>query len=175
MRKSISLLVCLSLLSCLSLKLYAQSAEKELDQEKLIKQLIGTWEAKVGGDTTILLTVTPSFGKGLNQKLEWKADGKVYFNGISVIGFSDDFNTIFMTIVWAGGDMTIDIGRFVSDKKLVMERFRQSSPMHAVALEEYDFSSPNFFAFSHYQRGQNLTWEPLWEYKPKFTKIDSNQ
>lgn len=172
MRKLISIMVCFTLLACLSPKLGAQSAEVELDQVKLINQLIGTWEAKVGGDTIILLTVTPSYGKGLMQKLEWKADDRAFYEAISVIGFSDDFKTIFMTIVWDGGDMTIDIGSFVSEKKLVMERFRQSSPMHAVALEEYDFSSPNLFEFSHYQRGQNITWEPLWEFNPKFTKIN---
>lgn len=41
MRKSISILFCLSLISCLSLNLYSQTAENELDQAELLKQFIG--------------------------------------------------------------------------------------------------------------------------------------
>jgi hypothetical protein len=172
MKRSLSLLLCFTLLSFLSLNLFSQSAQDELDQVKLAQQLLGTWEAKTGVDTIILWTVTPAYGKGLTQKLEWKAGGKVYSEAISVIGFSDDSRTIFMTWVWGGGDMTIDVGRFVSEKKLVMERIRQSSPMHAVALEEMDFSTPNMCMYTHSQRGQNITWEPFFKFSPQFTKID---
>ncbi len=174
MRKSICFLLCFSLLSCFSLKLYSQSAEEELDQVLLAQQLIGTWEAKIGGDSIILWTVTPSYGKGFISKIEWKADGKVFNEAISVGGFSDDFKTIFITYVWVGGDMTIDVGRFVNEKKLVMERIRQSSPLHAIALEEFDFSTPNLCLYTHSQRGQNITWEPLWKFSPQFTKINKN-
>ena len=41
MRKSISILFCLSLISWLSLNLYSQTAENELDQAELLKQFIG--------------------------------------------------------------------------------------------------------------------------------------
>ena len=172
MKKSPTLLLCFFLLSCLSLNLHSQPLQNELDQVKLAQQLIGTWEAKTGEDSIMLWTVTPAFGKGLIQKLEWKANGKVFNEAVSVLGFSDDSRTIFMTWVWFGGDMTIDVGRFVSEKKLVMERIRQSSPMHAVALEEMDFSTPNMCMYTHSQRGRNITWEPVWEFSPQFTKID---
>ena len=176
MRKSISFLLCFFLLSGLSLNLYSQSEEDKLDQVKLAQQLIGTWEQKFknkkGEDVVTLWTVSPTVGKGLMQKLETTRNGELTGESISVIGFSDDLKSIYMTWVWSGkGDMTIDIGRFVSEKKLVMERIRQSSPMHAVALIEIDLSTPDEVLFTYKGRGQKITWEQKDGMKRTFTKI----
>jgi hypothetical protein len=170
MRKSISILLCFSLLSCLSLKLYSQSDEEELDQVKLTKQIIGTWETRVGEDSIIQLKCTP-FGEGIRCQFEWKSDGKVYREDAMVLGFSADRKTIVNTIVQGNGTTTHDIGRFVTEKKWVTERFLSDSPTHAHALTEVEFPSPTTFKYSWYGRGTNITWEPQWEGTLTYTKI----
>lgn len=171
MKNSISLFLCFSLLSCFSLNLYSQSAENELDQVKLVKQWIGTWELIVGEDSVQQVTCTPS-GEGILGQAEWKSDGKVYAEAVFVMGFSPDRKTIEITAVWNNGVTTHDIGRFVTEKKMVLERFRLDSPTHAIGLIEYEFPSPNSSTFLWYGRGMNITWEPLWEVKQTATKID---
>jgi len=172
MRKSISLLVCFSLLSCLSLNLYSQSAGEELDQVKLAQQFIGTWETSIGKDSVQQLITTPSGGGGLLGKIVYKSGGKVYAEGVYVTGYSPDRKTIIETIVWPNGLVAQDIGRFVTEKKFVVERFRPDSPNHAVAIFEYEFTSPNSLSAVWYGRGQNITWEPLGESRTTYTKID---
>ena len=170
MRKSISLLLCFSLLSCLSLNLYSQSAENELDQVKLSKQVIGTWEVSIGEDSIVQMTCTP-FGEGIRCQLEYKSDGKVYRESATVLGFSADRKTIVYTLVGDDGTTTHDIGRFVTEKKWVNERFLSDSPTHANALAVHEFPSPTTFKFSMYGRGKNITWEPQWESTLTYTKI----
>jgi len=170
MRKSINICLCLALAFSLSLNISAQSTEKELDQVKLTKQIIGTWETRVGEDSIIQLTCTP-FGEGIRCQLEYKSDGKVYEEAASVIGFSADRKTIVYTLVRDDGTTTHDIGRFVTEKKWVNERFLSDSPTHAHALAVHEFPSPTTFKFSMYGRGKNITWEPQWESTFTYTKI----
>ena len=170
MKKSICLLLSISLLSCLALNLYSQSDEEELDQVKLTKQFLGTWETQVGEDSVQQFVCTQA-GEGMLFKIVYKSKGKVYAEGAGVAGFSPDRKTLEFTAVWPNGVATHDIGRFVTNNKLVMERFLLDSPTHAVALFEYDIS-PTSYSGVGYGRGQNITWEPLSEYKVTFNKID---
>jgi hypothetical protein len=170
MRKSINIILFLSLMIGFSVTLSAQSTEEELDQVKLTKQIIGTWETRVGEDSIIQLTCTP-FGEGIRCQLEWKSNGKAYDEAASVIGFSADRKTIVYTLVDGDGTTTHDIGRFVTEKKWVTERFLSDSPTHAHALTEVEFPSPTTFKYSWYGRGTNITWEPQWEGTLTYTKI----
>jgi hypothetical protein len=171
-RKSISLFLCFSLLSCLSLNLFSQSAENELDQVKLAQQFVGTWETSTGEDSIQQITIIPFGAGGHHAKVVFKSDGKVYAEGVSVIGFSPDRKTLGITVVWPNGLMIHDMGGFVTEKKLVVERFMHGSPTHAVAKFEYEFTSPTSYSAVIFRRGQNNTWEPQWENKATFTKID---
>ncbi len=170
MRKSINICLCLALVFSLSLNISAQSTEKELDQVKLTKQIIGTWETRIGEDSIIQMKCTP-FGEGIRCQFEWKSDGKVYREDAMVLGFSADRKTIVYTIIRDDGTTTHDIGRFVTEKKWVTERFLSDSPTHAFALEEHEFPSPTTFKYSWYGRGTNITWEPQWEGSLTYTKI----
>ena len=169
MKKSINLLLCISLLSYFSINLHSQTSTEELDQVKLVKQIIGTWEVCIGEDSIVQMTCTP-IGEGILCQFEWKSSGKVYDEGVTLVGFSADRKTIVFTLVRGDGTTTHDIGRFVTEKKMVVERFLLDSPTHAIGLIEYDIS-PNSYTFVWYGRGQNITWEPLWENKGKYTKI----
>jgi len=152
------------------LNLSAQSNEEELDQVKLVKQLIGTWETKVGEDSIIQLTCTP-LGEGIKCQLDYKSDGKVYSEAATLLGFSADRKTIVYTLVSDDGITTYDIGRFVTAKKWVSERFLSDSPTHAIAIAFHEFPSPTTFKFSMIGRGMNITWEPQWESTLTYIKI----
>ncbi len=171
MKKTILLLLWFSLLSCLSISLSAQSPENELDQVELAKQWVGTWETSIDKDSVIRFVCTP-FGSGLYFHMEWKADGKTYFAAHSVLGFSRNRETLIMSHVWQGGNSAQEIGRFVTDKKLMMERFLPDQPNHAVALSELDFSQPNVITWEMLGRGSYVTWEPTDTYKWTFSRVN---
>ena len=170
MKKSINLLLCISLLSCFSINLHSQTSTEELDQVKLVKQIIGTWEVSIGEDSIVQMTCTP-IGDGILCQFEWKSDGKVYDEDVTVVGFSADRKTIVYTLVRGDGTTTHDIGRFVTEKKWVSERFPSDSPTHAHFLTVHEFPSPTMFKYSWYGRGTNITWEPLWEGSLTYSKI----
>ena len=172
MKRFISIFTGIMLVFGLSLNLYAQSAEEELDQVKLAKQFIGTWEMEVGEDS-ISQFICTSTGAGLLFKGVNKSDGKIYSESAGVLGFSPDSKTLEITVVWPNRMVTHDIGRFVTKNKLVVERFLLDLSNHSVAIYEYDFSSPNSYTYIGRGRDQNISWEPpVWESKGTFTKVD---
>ena len=170
MKNSISLLLCVSLLTCLSLNLYSQSAENEFDQVKLTKQFLGTWKSEIGKDSIVLAEIVTS-GNGIYSHLEWKAKGITYATAISVIGISDQNESVVIYSLWNGGDLSEDIGKFVSPKKLMMERYLPGQPNHAVALSEIEFPTPDIYTWKLMWRGMETTWEPAWTVNWKFTKV----
>jgi hypothetical protein len=102
MKKSISLLFCFSLLSCLSQKLYSQSAENELDQVELMKQYIGKWETEAGKDTTWLWEITPS-NKGYVHAFYMKVKGKTVLTQPGIFGFADEYRNTNLLILYSDG------------------------------------------------------------------------
>ena len=171
MKKFIGILICISLLSCLSIDLYSQTAQEELNQVELLKLCSGTWEWKIGGDSVQQIIYTPA-GEGMLFKLVYKSGNKIYAEGGGAIGFSPDRKTIECTVLWPNGLVTYDIGRFVTEKKMVTERFVSGSPTHAVMLTEWNYSTPNSIEVLIRARGQNITWEPPGQMNVKYTKID---
>jgi hypothetical protein len=129
MRKSISICLCLTLAFSFSLNISAQSAEKELDQVELAKQWLGTFEMQIGEDSILHMKGTP-LGEGIYFLGEWKTAGKTYYRSCGIIGFTRDKETIILSGVWSNGVTMQEIGRFVSEKKLVMERFYPDNPIH---------------------------------------------
>ena len=171
MKRFISIFTGIMLVFGLSLNLYAQSAEEELDQVKLAKQWIGTWETSIGVDSVIRFVCTP-FGAGLYLHMEWKANGTAYYAAHSVLGFDSNGETIIMTHVWQGGNTAQEIGRFVTEKKLMMERFWPDQLNHAVALSELDFSQPNVIVWTMLVRDSQITWKPVDTHKWTWSKVN---
>jgi hypothetical protein len=129
----------LLLLCSFSLCVFSQSEQKDLDQVKLVKQLIGTWEADIAQDTVVILEFT-QVGTGMYAIQEMKAKGKTYETTSGIMGFSDGKLSIISAILWADGSITQDIGKFVSTDKLVFERFANDQK-HARMLIELEFQS----------------------------------
>ena len=171
MKKSINICLCLALAFSLSLNISAQSTEKELDQVELVKQWIGTWVAQVGEDSVLHTKVVP-LGEGLYLHGEWKTAGKTYYTGHAVFGFTRDKETIILSGVWESGITIQEIGRFVTEDKLAMERFFPDKPNHAVGLGVYDFSQPDKIIWRWQGRGAAVTWDPLWKSEATYTKVD---
>ena len=171
MKKSIPILLGLLLLFCLSASSTAQSSQKNLSQLELAQQFIGTWESDIGEDSLIHFICAPS-GKGFFWRMDWKANGETFSTASSVLGLDPDHKTLILSSIWQQGNTAQDIGRFVSETKLVWERFLPGQPNHATALSEVDFSQPNTFTWLMYGRDSDITWEPPWKFKWTFTRVD---
>ena len=144
MRKSISILLCFSLLSCISQNLFSQSAENELDQVELMKQFIGKWAAEVGKDSTWLWEITPS-NNGYVHAFYLKVKGKTVETMPGIVGFGSEYRTTNLFILYPDGFISRDIGGFVSDNKYIAERFYPQDMKTGLGTWECTFLTPDKF------------------------------
>ena len=164
MKKIIFSILALSVIAlCCSLNLQAQSSETDLDQVELMKQFIGPWKAELREDTTLLWWFRPSsFGEGYNSIAHWEAKGKTYRTTQGIIGFSGSpkkgFSGVSFYILWPDGTLSRDEGKFVSEKKLYIERFNKTHTK-AFAKWELEFQSQDKFTSTWTPQGPNGTWE----------------
>ena len=170
MRKSISLLLCISLFFCFSLKLSAQSIEEELDQAELLKQFIGTWEAETGKDSVSVLLFTP-INNGLHVLQEDKANGETYVTYKGVFGLSDDKQMILGAAPAPDGTMIIDYGKFETKNKYKNDRYFGNTS-HVSQMLEWEFLTPGSFVIRAKWRGIGMTWPKDWVERFTFNKID---
>ena len=123
MRKIILSIFALPLIAlCFSISLQAQSSETDLDQVELMKQFIGTWKAEIQEDTTQIWEAIP-LEKGYEVNVSWQAKGETYATGKGIMGFTWEYRTVNRYHVWPSGYISRDVGKFVSDKTMTMERF----------------------------------------------------
>ncbi len=142
--KKISALFIAGLITlCFSMNLHAQSSDKPLDQQELMKQFIGTWTAENGVDSTLLWEILP-YGNGYDQVLSWQAKGETFRTLKGVIGFTWQHKMVNMCYVWDNGILTQDLGKFVSEKKITLER-ATSDHATVVATYEMNFITPDKF------------------------------
>ena len=144
MRKSISILLCFSLLSCISQNLFSQSAENELDQVELMKQFIGKWAAEVGKDSTWLWEITPS-NNGYVHAFYLKVKGKTVETMPGIVGFGSEYRASNLFILYPDGFISRDIGGFVSDDKYIAERFYPQDMKTVLGTWECVFLTPDKF------------------------------
>ena len=144
MRKSINLLLCFSILCCLSLKLYSQSAENELDQVELMKQFRGKWAAEAGKDTTWIWEITPS-NKAYAHAFYLKVKGKTVDTLPGIIGFANEYKKTNLLILYQDGFISRDIGGFVSDNKYIADRFYPLDEKTSLGTWECNFLTPDKF------------------------------
>lgn len=158
----------LSLLFSLSVNLFSQSPEKELDQVELLKQFIGTWELAISEDSLIVVTQTP-FGDGLLFNQENKANGETYTSYIGLWGISSDKKTIEQVSMDEKGDIMSSVGKFVSTKKFVSED--NFDMPYGQRISEFEFESPETILYRIKFRGEDLSWESDWAYTFKVKKV----
>ncbi len=125
MRKSINIILFLSLMIGFSVTLSAQSTEEELDQVELMKQFIGTWKAEVAEDTIVILKFVP-IGGALGHTMEVIAKDTIFYTRPGIYGFSHDKKTVRFAGVNRDGIMSFDYARFVSDNKFIAEMYEDN-------------------------------------------------
>jgi len=169
MKKTLNIMLSLLIIVSFSLNVSSQSDQKELDQVKLAKQFNGTWKTEVSPDSVVILKFTPVDG-GFLILQELKAKGKTYETVAGIVGFSNDKKHVISSTVWANGNTTQDIGRFVSDRLFVSERFANDLK-HARTYIEWEFLSADSFEWRGKWRGSDMTWGEEWFLTSTFTKI----
>lgn len=154
----------------LSLNLSAQSAEEELDQVELLKQLIGTWEADIGQDSVSVIVFTP-VNNGVHIVQEYKANGETYLTLKGVLGFSADKQMMYEAFIGPNGTFILDKGRFETKTKYKVDRY-YGNTSHAAQMIEWELLTPESIVGRGKWRGDGMTWTPEWnEWGTTFKKV----
>ena len=74
------------------------------------------------------------------------------------MGFTWKFRTLNWYTLWDNGMVARDFGEFVSDKKMIMERFN-AAHTHASTSLEITFITSDKFNVIAKQRGNSETWD----------------
>ena len=144
MKKIIFPMLVLPLMAlCFSMTLNAQSSEQDLDQVELMKQFIGKWIAEIDEDTTQTWEAIP-LEKGYEVNVTWQAKGETFQTGKGIMGFTWKYQTVNWYHLWPSGYISRDMGKFISDKKMTMDRFT-ADHKHITASMEVNFISPDKF------------------------------
>ena len=152
-----------------SMTLNAQSSEQDLDQVELMKQFIGTWIIETGEDSTMIWEVIPSNTGYLNN---WsrQADGETYVTSQGILGFARNKQLVNWYHLWPSGGVARDLGEFISDNKLIGERFTVDQK-HVTASFEINFQTPDKFKWVHKSRGMKETWDDAVVTEYIFTRV----
>jgi len=137
----LSILVLPLIVHCCSMSLNAQSSENDLDQVELMKQFIGTWTYETGEDSTYLWEVIPN-NNGYEHNSYWQANGETYRTAKGLFGFTWEKQTVINSVLWPSGNLSIGKGKFVSDKKIKMERFNDEHN-HVIGKFEITLITPD--------------------------------
>lgn len=170
MKKSFSILIGVSVLLTFSLNTFSQSSEEELDQVELLKQLVGTWQADIAQDTVLIMKITHT-GTGMYFIQEFQAKGKTYDTTSGIIGFSEDKQFVVGYSLWQNGNITHDLGHFVSPQKLISERFFNDQKL-AIMMVEIEFQSPEQYIWRGKWRGVKMDWPEEWFIESTLKKVN---
>lgn len=157
MKKKAAILFTCALMIFSSFALHAQSSGADLDQVELAKQLLGNWEIELGEDTILMVEASP-FGKGIEVIWTWEANGIPFNKAKQIIGFTQKYRKVNMFTLYKNGMISRDLGGFVSESKLVMERF---SANHSNLYYKYElnFSEPDKMIAKGISKGKSGTWD----------------
>ena len=154
---------------CFSVNLNAQSSETDLDQVELMKQLVGKWTAETGEDSTLIWEVIP-FAKGYEGIGHWQAKGETYSTFKGILGFAKQYELVNMFYLWPNGTFSRDLGKFVSDKKMTLERFN-ADHTHVGSTIEVNLITADKHIWSFKQRGMKETWDDANVFEFIFTRV----
>ena len=154
---------------CFSVNLNAQSSETDLDQVELMKQLVGKWTAETGEDSTLIWEVIP-FAKGYEGIGHWQAKGETYSTFKGILGFAKQHELVNMFYLWPDGTLSRDLGKFVSDKKMTLERFN-ADHTHVGSTIEVNLITADKHTWIFKSRGSSETWDDANVTEYIFTRV----
>ena len=144
--------------------------QQDLDQLELMKQFIGTWSAKSGVDTIVFWEIIPS-NKGYIENYYWQTKGETYQTANGIIGFTWQYKKVLMYSLYPSGYSFLDIGEFMSDKKLIMERFN-ANHTKIIGIKDINFlNSDKFDLIYKWGRGEPETWDDINVSEYTFSRI----
>jgi hypothetical protein len=154
---------------CFCVTLHAQSSENDLDQAELMKQFIGKWTSERGEDTTLIWEAIP-INKGYEVNVFWQAKGETYLTTKGILGFARNKKLLNWYHLWPGGAVARDVGKFVSDNKLIMER-HAIEPKHVMCKFETKFINSDKYVMTWKCRGMKDTWDGVEPVEYVWTRV----
>ena len=170
MKKIIISMLALSLMAlCFSCNVNAQSSQQDLDKVELMKQYIGKWVTETGEDSTLNMEVIP-FGKGFEIIRYRQAKGETYSTDKVICGFTQQYKIVNWYGLRQDGTLMIYTGKFVSDKKMILEQF-DAEHKHVRAIQEVNFITPDKMKGIYKWRGNKETWDDAVVKSNTFTRF----
>ena len=108
-------------------------------------------------DTTLVWEITP-FGNGYETIATWTAKGKPYYNAKGISGYTGKNRLVNMYMLYDNGMISRDLGEFVSEKNLVMER-SNAKHTNSYFKWEMNFLSPDKIIAKARSKGKSDTWD----------------
>ena len=138
--------------------IHAQTAKSNLDQAKLMQQMLGTWEATVGKDT-VEVWETKQYGKSFITKVSRKIKGEKSPYYISNDCFDSKDGNIKGFLLMASGDYNTWIGSWTSEKKLSAGMVQNFKPETVSEKYEFVYETPAKMTFTVFNIDGKKTWE----------------
>lgn len=128
------------LLIC-SAQIQAQTAKSNLDQVKLNKQKLGTWEAK-GDKDTIWVREQQEYGKAYTTNVYYVVKGTKSPFYVSSSIFDPKEGKFKGFTIYARGDYSTWIGLWTTDKKFNINGVQNFNPETVLGKVEYVYETP---------------------------------
>jgi hypothetical protein len=143
MKKSFLILVIAGFMVIGLSEIQAQTTQPKLNQVELMKQLIGSWKADMGKDTTFFMEVKP-FGTGLECYSNTVNKGKILMEAKQLAGYDKKIDKIVYVNLEKGKDIEILAVWFISNNKYMSIPYSDiANPEKASFKYEAEFKSPN--------------------------------
>lgn len=136
-----------------TIRLQAQTNQKQLNQVELMKQFIGSWKADLSKDS-ILFFNYKSFGTGLecNYKIVIKG---IETEGKQLLGYNKSIDKFIVSLMTKGTDIKLYGNWFISKNKYVIVPYSDiSNPEKASDRADGEFKSPELFLETHTINGK---------------------
>ena len=128
------------LLIC-STGIQAQTAKSNLDQVKLMQQILGTWEATVDKDT-VIVREHQEYGKAFITTVYYNIKGKKTPYYIATYCFDSKDGKFKGSSLYANGNFTLWIGLYTTEKKFSIDVFQNFKPETVIMKVEYVYETP---------------------------------
>jgi len=154
MRKSISIILGLSLIFGLSQNLSAQ-IDEELNQVECIHQLIGSWKIELGKDTTVYSDFTP-YGTGVDANMKFVSKGKTFMERRINWAYDKTLNRFIGLDQTKGGDVvSLSAAEWNSKNKYFFVDYKDiSNPEEASTRIEGTLKSPDLLEIIYYENNK---------------------
>jgi len=145
------------LLIC-STGIQAQTAKSNLDQAKLMRQALGTWEANVGKDS-VLVHETQQYGKSFIQNVYYNIKGKKtpYYTDNFCIDSKE--GNIKGFVLFANGEYGTWIGLWTTEKKIHVDVVQNFKPETVLFKVENVYETPTKMTFTFFNTDGKKTGE----------------